>query len=265
MVTDRKNFDDIDDDFCFDEKLEGEISFDEDLDEKQLHPLAWRRSMIEKAAINVKKALSNKADLQSSYDKGMLVFDEEANKFGRVSESRPGFLSLVTLDGEKLVRKDIDPLSFVRENRQKLTLPQMAQDLFLSEMEVIGLLNQLELEAPAAKETVKLAKKPMVAKDASPFKRAPAVQPKAISLEKSVKISAKKKTPSLADSSVVFTKLLPKGATTDPVVDPNGYIQQNFLLMSNKELSLATGLSEHTIRRKLGEWHLKRKNFVNKA
>lgn len=263
MVADRKHFDDIDDDFCFDEKLDGEISLDEDMDDKQLHPLAWRRSVIEKAAINVKKALSNKADLSTSYDKGALVFDEEANKFGRVSESRPGLLSLVLLNGQKLVRKDVDPLNFVRENRHKLTLPQMASELSFSEIEVIGLLNQLELEASPVKDKVsKLPKKELVAKEPI-FKKAQ-VPVKAMSLEKAVKLSAKKKT-SLADSSVVFSKLLPKGATTDPVVDPNGYIQQNFLLMSNKELSVATGLSEHTIRRKLGEWHLKRKNFINKA
>jgi hypothetical protein len=40
--------------------------------------------------------------------------------------------------------------------------------------------------------------------------------------------------------------------------DPNSYIRSNFRLMSNKEMSKVTGLSEHTIRRKLGEWGLKR-------
>ncbi len=257
MVTDRKNFDDIDDDFCFDEKLDTEIIDDDE--EKQPHPLSWRRGMIEKAAHNVKNALNHKLDISSSYNKGSLVFDEEANKFGRVSDSKPGFLSLVLLDGQKLVRRDIDPLSFVSENRHKLTLPQMASQLGLTEIEIISLLNQLELAA-SSKEVVKMPSKQVVVKDS--FKKAQ--QAKAL-LEKSLKLAAKKKTPTLAESSVVFTKLLPKGATTDPIVDPNGYIQQNFLLMNNKELSLATGLSEHTIRRKLGEWHLKRKNFINKA
>jgi hypothetical protein len=49
-----------------------------------------------------------------------------------------------------------------------------------------------------------------------------------------------------------------KLAISDPVADPNGYIKQYFRLMSNKELASITGLSEHTIRRKLGEWGLKR-------
>jgi hypothetical protein len=38
----------------------------------------------------------------------------------------------------------------------------------------------------------------------------------------------------------------------------NSYIKQNFKSMSNRELARRTGLSEHTIRRKLGEWGLKR-------
>jgi len=40
--------------------------------------------------------------------------------------------------------------------------------------------------------------------------------------------------------------------------DINNYIKQHFKSMSNRELARRTGLSEHTIRRKLGEWGLKR-------
>jgi hypothetical protein len=256
MAADRKHFEDIDDDFCFDEKLDGELSIDDDISEKHLHPLSWRRALIEKAVLNVKKAFNNKMDLQLSYEKGALVFDEQSNKFARVTESSPGFLSLVALDGEKLIRQDIDPLVFVQENRHKLTLPEISAKLSLSEVKVIELLNKLEFETLEKPEKVIKLPKKEVAKETK--------KSKAISVQKPLKISAKKKIV-FTDSSVVFSKLLPKGVTTDPVVDPNGYIQQNFLLMSNKELSLATGLSEHTIRRKLGEWSLKRKNFLNKA
>jgi hypothetical protein len=45
----------------------------------------------------------------------------------------------------------------------------------------------------------------------------------------------------------------------NPIDDPNGYIKAHFQEMSNRELARLTGLSEHTIRRKLGEWGLKRK------
>lgn len=49
------------------------------------------------------------------------------------------------------------------------------------------------------------------------------------------------------------------GKAINPIDDPNGYIKANFQEMSNRELARFTGLSEHTIRRKLGEWGLKRK------
>jgi hypothetical protein len=55
-------------------------------------------------------------------------------------------------------------------------------------------------------------------------------------------------------------KAAAKGAKAiNPIDDPNGYIKANFQEMSNRELARFTGLSEHTIRRKLGEWGLKRK------
>jgi len=55
-------------------------------------------------------------------------------------------------------------------------------------------------------------------------------------------------------------KAAPKGGKAiNPIDDPNGYIKANFQEMSNRELARFTGLSEHTIRRKLGEWGLKRK------
>ncbi|MBN2357895.1 MAG: hypothetical protein JXR83_00480 [Deltaproteobacteria bacterium] len=40
--------------------------------------------------------------------------------------------------------------------------------------------------------------------------------------------------------------------------DINRYIRDNYKAHSNRELARRTGLSEHTIRRKLGEWGLKR-------
>lgn len=283
MVLDPKHFDDIDD-FCdFDEKLD--TSGDADLGEGGPNQaLSWRRIVIERAANNVKKAVESKADVKTSYKKGSLVFDEQANKFGRVVESRPGFLNMSLLAGGSLIRQDINPLDFIRENRHKLTLPEMAKTLSTSEVEVIILLNQVELSqnefnaAPAKKELA-VAKKKVLAKPAKakeinkkPEPKVP-VAAKEKTLKPKLKMAAKKKVlpvkkqrlPISKEASVSFTKLLPKGATTDPVRDPNGYIQQNFLMMSNRELANATGLSEHTIRRKLGEWNLKRKDFVNKA
>jgi DNA-binding CsgD family transcriptional regulator len=223
-----------------------------------------------------------KTDINSSYKKGELVFDEQAHQFGRVLESRPGFLSVSLVRGGKLVREDIDKLDFVRQNRQKLTLPEMANRLFISELEVIALLNRLELEASDEMDHSAL-KDGGKSKSLKLKQKNKAIRPKKKpelkiarqnhgqkSNKPPIKMAAKGKSQPLKRSMakeipVNFTKLLPKGATTDPVMDPNGYIQQNFLLMSNRELAVATGLSEHTIRRKLGEWNLKRKDFVQRA
>jgi hypothetical protein len=284
MVLDPKHFDDMDDDFGdFDDKLDS--SGDTDLGESGPNPLSWRRIIIERAANNVKKAVEAKTDTKVSYKKGSLVFDEQANKFGRVIESRPGFLNMTLLAGGSLVRQDVNAMDFVREHRQKLTLPEIAKALSLTEVEVIFLLNQVELageqELSATNGTV--AKKDLVVKKnvakakSLESKKKPEVKmpimredklgkqkPKLAAKKK--KILPTKKKPVLSkELPVSFTKLLPKGATTDPIMDPNGYIQQNFLLMSNRELAHATGLSEHTIRRKLGEWNLKRRDFINKA
>jgi hypothetical protein len=49
------------------------------------------------------------------------------------------------------------------------------------------------------------------------------------------------------------------GGKLNAIDDPNGYIRAKYQELSNRELAKATGLSEHTIRRKLGEWGLKRR------
>lgn len=274
MVLNNKHFDDMDDFGDFEEKLEPS----EDIESSEPAPnaaLSWRRILIERAATNVRKALENKAEVNTIHKLGSLVFDNEARKFGRVIESRPGFLNISLLSGGRLVKQDLSQLDFIRQHRQKLTLPEMATKLSLSELEVIALLNKIELETeqsllsptmPKAKVELKKTtpKKPLVkarltgSKLASPAKN---------NNQAKMKIAAKtnQKSKAFVNKDLSFARLLPKGSTTDPIRDPNGYIQQNFLLMSNRELASATGLSEHTVRRKLGEWSLKRKDFVNKA
>ena len=48
------------------------------------------------------------------------------------------------------------------------------------------------------------------------------------------------------------------GGKRADIEDINRYIRENYKANSNRELARRTGLSEHTIRRKLGEWGLKR-------
>jgi len=297
MILDRKQFEDFDDFDDFEDKLDPTLDPDAGISRTN-SSLGWRRAIIERAATNVRKAMETKSDLKTSYKLGSLIFDDEANKFGRVVESRPGFLNVALLAGGKLVKQDLNRLDYIRKNRQKLTLPQMAQELFLSEVEVISLLNQIELESeklrtkpaaapvvPAPKKSavvVKSNKKPIKAHKKTQVKaylptevskKAPAKNNNKATIKiaaKSTKPQTKTKKPTATATTakgkpVTYSKLLPKGISTDPVVDPNCYIKQNFLLMSNKELAGATGLSEHTVRRKLGEWGLKRKDFSNNA
>lgn len=278
MVLGNKHFDDLDDFSAFDEKLEcGDES--ESAEPGPNSALAWRKALIEKAVINVRKAFENKADVNAQYSQGSLVFDDEAHKFGRVIESRPGFLNVSFIGGGKIIKQNIDKLEFVRKNRTELTLQEMASKLFITEVQVIGLLNQIEeehekhntktvLAKPKAVTVVKpkIITKPVItALKPIPAKSGPTKVPMKIAAKKSSPVKKGKVGLASVNKEVSFAKLLPKGATTDPVRDPNGYIQQNFLMMSNKELAGATGLSEHTVRRKLGEWGLKRKDFVNKV
>ena len=300
MILDRKQFEDFDDFADFEDKLDPTLDPDAGLSRTN-SSLGWRRIIIERAATNVRKAMETKSDLKTAHKLGSLIFDEEGNKFGRVVESRPGFLNVALLGGGKLVKQDLNSLDYIRKNRQKLTLPQMAQELFLSEVEVIALLNQIELEseklrakplakpaviaAPSTKKNTVVVKSSKKAIKAHKKPQVKAYLPSEISKKApaknnnkaTIKIAAKSTKPSRVKSKkpgastalktkpVTYSKLLPKGISTDPVVDPNCYIKQNFLLMSNKELAGATGLSEHTVRRKLGEWGLKRKDFSNNA
>lgn len=227
-MEDIDDFNDFDDKLCFD-------SFEPE--ETAPNPMSWRKLIIEKAADNVKKIHIKKLDYSIEHNKNALLYDDQSNKFGRVIESKPGFLSLSLLSGGKLIKENINKLDFIKQNRQDMTLSELAKNLQISEREVLSILNQIEEQIIETK-----------------------IETKAIKPIKQAKIITKdKKSTSKKDDDISYAQMLPKGSTTDPVRDPNGYIKQNFALMSNKEIALATGLSEHTIRRKLGEWGLKRK------
>ncbi|MDA0713260.1 MAG: hypothetical protein O2897_04655 [bacterium] len=83
--------------------------------------------------------------------------------------------------------------------------------------------------------------------------------PTAATTKKSPTTKTKKKT-----TKQKVTAFVSYDTISDPIADPNSYIKQHFHLMSNKELAAVTGLSEHTIRRKLGEWGLKRISKINR-
>lgn len=47
-----------------------------------------------------------------------------------------------------------------------------------------------------------------------------------------------------------------------PILYPDAYIRAFWREVSNREMARQTGISEHTIRRKLGDWYLKRVSRV---
>lgn len=106
---------------------------------------------------------------------------------------------------------------------------------------------------PAAREAA--GKVQAAVSEVSKAKKAPAPVPtskaaasKAARAEKAEKVIEPKGKPAAKGAKAI-----------NPIDDPNGYIKANYQEMSNRELARFTGLSEHTIRRKLGEWGLKRK------
>jgi len=127
---------------------------------------------------------------------------------------------------------------------------------------------------PAKAHPVKTAAAPFAEKaprpKASPAKPAPAKAEK--TTEKGVKARAKAPEKPVAAGKAVGGRpeggraapapkaaAPAKGGKINPIDDPNGYIKAHYQELSNRELARLTGLSEHTIRRKLGEWGMRRK------
>lgn len=100
-------------------------------------------------------------------------------------------------------------------------------------------------------------------KSAPPAKAAPpqkaAAASKAQAPSKAPAPSKAAKAPPPAEKTAPKGKAAGGKGSINPIDDPNGYIRENFQELSNREMARITGLSEHTIRRKLGEWGLKRK------
>ena len=233
--------------------------------------MAWRRGMIERAALAVKKNSRRHIDPESNYPLGTLLFDRKAKKFGRVVVCRPGVIQLAYLrSGQTEIREsqiniefEITPQAEASKGSSKSKSKTKAPPAATKPAAATKLKTKTEpvVKAKAAEPQPKVAP----AKKAPVSKAAPAQKSKPEAKKAPAKVAAKSKKPiakAPAKKPVrddeIYIHSLPKGVTTDPIADPNGYIRQNYRLMSNKELATITGLSEHTIRRKLGEWSLKR-------
>jgi hypothetical protein len=255
----------------------------------------WRRGLIEEAAENIKRAKSRPVEPHLQYPIGSMLFDREVRRFARVQRSVPGYLKIVYLSGEDRELGTLDVVGYLRDFGADKRLSELAEQLGLPDGEVALELDRLgitpqpepEEEPVAAEATAEpgpevVAPIPRGARAAivedEPTGEGDAVadeqagQPTVSGGAKNAKATHQKapKTPvASAKPAAKAAKAAPaaqKGGRADaggkganPIDDPNGYIKANFSEMSNRELARLTGLSEHTIRRKLGEWGLKRK------
>ncbi len=283
---------------AFEEEGDDESGFDE-VGEAAMD---WRRSLIEEAAENIKRAKGRPVESGLTYPIGSMLFEREARRFARVQRSVPGYLKIVYLSGGDREFGTLDVPAYLKDFGAEKRLSELAEQLGMSEGDVGNELERLGItpvDEPDAEvtdgaeaadagdgeddveEEDAVVEAPVVAKGkkadakaakAPPAKAAKAAEPPA----KAAKAKAEKAAPepkaSKADNAKAARaqkaekpeksdgkKGAKGGKNINPIDDPNGYIKANFQEMSNRELARFTGLSEHTIRRKLGEWGLKRK------
>lgn len=277
--------------------------------------LAWRRGMVERAVINIRKLLRKPMESVDGVTKGSLLYLKESKRFVRVHENQDGRneLSFVGLVPSLTPIKPEKPAKAEKlsksERPAKTPKPAKAEKPIETKVAAKVAVKAIDAKPQAAPAKLAKANTPKAAKKPAPAENKKAEPKKAESKKEKpkskLKASVSKKTPAAKSSTEKVTKKvalkpskkpakavakpklkktstkkvvqkskpkatakknvakkLPKKSAskymTDPVADPNGYIRTNFRLMSNKELSHITGLSEHTIRRKLGEWGLKR-------
>ncbi len=263
----------------------------EEFDEIAEGALAWRRGMLEKAVATVRK--TDRPDLSSKDDLavGSLVYDTINNRFARVKTSSKTQVELLYVSGGtgtlkgSAIQVDEGPAPMTAKPAKKGKAEPKAPKAPTSAKATAGKpakkpeVKKSEPKKAEPKKKAVPAKKPAPAKKTVPVKKAPAKKPapaKKAPAKKPTpakKPAPKKKAPAKKPAPAKKAPAKkPAPAKKAPAKKPapkakssakkpaniNAFIKQNYRKMSNKELAGITGLSEHTIRRKLGEWGLKR-------
>jgi hypothetical protein len=223
--------------------------------------MEWRVQLIEEGAENVKRAKARPVDESFQYDIDALLFDRESRRFGRVQVSVPGYLRIGYLTGGEREYGTLDATSYLKDVGATKPLSDIARQLGQGEDEVAEALLAMGIEPidpegdGESSSATGLAGMAMAEAERSVIEQAEEEEAQA---PKKANKGGEKKT----------AKKAPKKAADAPTAsatgksaldDPNSFIKKNFQTMSNREMARETGLSEHTIRRKLGEWGLKRK------
>lgn len=255
--------------------------------------MEWRRSLIEEASENVKRAKTRPVDPSITYEVGSLLLDRESQRFGRVNRSVPGYLRILYLTGGDREYGLLDVRGYLQEVATGKRLSELALQLGMSESDVERELDHLGLTpleeeqeddtgtsaaaapdsddddddewdaeaqpAEAPKKSSRKSSSSTTAKSASPKTTAASSDASDTKPAKKARRATSKPARSAAARAAKATAVSTDGKKANPIDDPNEFIRQNYMEMSNRELARHTGLSEHTIRRKLGEWGLKRK------
>lgn len=227
----------------FDEEASS-ASDNEEFDEASEGALAWRRGMLERAATMVKKNDKKPLSSKGNYAVGSLVYDTINNRFARVKESSSSQVLLAYVSGGEGILKG-----------SSIQITQFAKPSATHAKKKPEPKKSVVKKKPITKKKPIAKKKSVAKKKPASKKVAPKKPIKKIIKKKTLKkikpkkkISVKKK--AAPKKIMVLKKKKP--------ANPDTFIKQNYKKMSNKQLATVTGLSEHTIRRKLGEWGLKR-------
>jgi hypothetical protein len=248
---------------------EANVSSDnEEFDEASEGALAWRRGMLERAANMVKKNDRKPLSSKDNYPVGTLVYDTLNNRFARVKESSTSQVLLAYVSGgEGILKGSVIQITQAAKptavSKKKPEPKPKAEPKNKPEAKKKPEVQKPVVKKPVAKQPAakkpapkkpapkKVAAKKPAAKKVAPKKKPPTKKPAAKKKAPTKKVVSKKK-------PVAKKKAPVKKPASKKQADPNTLIKQNYKKLSNKELSKITGLSEHTIRRKLGEWGLKR-------
>ncbi len=190
-----------------------------------------RRAIIEKAAIHIHESYSRIINIKSIYKKYSLLFDKKNKKFGRVLQSKINHLKI------KYISSGTSAIFNQEKNifdKQKNTKALKNNNKYKKKEKSKNKIEQFN-NTSKCKHNKLLNKKNNETRDNTV----------------STKIKQEDILQNIINNHSVKLNINPK-------IDPNKYIQEKFQNMNNKELAKITGFSEHTIRRKLGEWRLKR-------
>ncbi|MFZ9888278.1 MAG: hypothetical protein ACO3JL_12320, partial [Myxococcota bacterium] len=109
--------------------------------------MEWRRSLLEEAAENVKRAKGRPVDPNIIYDTGSLLYDRDSRRFGRVDRSVPGYLRIVYLTGGDREYGLLDVASYLQEYAAVKKVSELARQLGIPESSVERELDRLNLTA----------------------------------------------------------------------------------------------------------------------